>query len=242
MRRRRLRHNTALAWGLVGISTVLLTVAVLVLFAATRQSSPVESATRTLEVSLDQNEPLEITYVGDSLAAGLYATTEEDTYRSLTSTTLADGGPYEETGRNLVGGTVKETLDGNSRLPADQDVYIVELGTNDINEVDFRRFRAQYDTLLERLRRTSPDAALVCLGTWRPPSKGANYDLIIRQRCEAYGGVYRRLSDLQGEPKNRGPEGEETFEGTSDTFHPNDVGHAAISERILDAVEVQRSG
>lgn len=240
MRLSSLRQSTALAWGLVTASLVFLLVAVLLLVQSVSQAAQTEPVRRTAELTLGSDETLRITYVGDSLAAGLFATTEEESYRSLTTTALAGDGPVTEAGRALVGGTVEQTLEGNEQLPQDQDLYIVELGTNDLNDVNFRTFTKQYETLLERIERASPESALVCLGTWRPPSTGANYDLVIRQRCEAHGGIYRRLSDLEGEPAYKGPAGEDTFSGPSDTFHPNDAGHAAISDRILNAVEVRR--
>lgn len=242
MVRGRLRRSTPLAWGVVAVSSVILLVSVLVLVNATRDASQGRVVGRTAEVTLGQEETLRIAYVGDSLAGGLYATTEEDTYRYLTTIALAGDGPYEEEGRSLVGGTVEQTLERNEQLPTDQHIYIIELGTNDINEVDLSGFRRQYEALLDRVQTASPDASLVCLGTWRPPSTGAKYDLIIRQQCEANGGVYRRLSDLEGDEANKGPEDEQTYQGPSDTFHPNDTGHAAIVERILDAVEVRRDG
>lgn len=241
MVRPRWRQGTALAWGLVAGAAVLLLVSVLMLFQSTREAAQTAPVGRTVEVILGQDEPLRLTYIGDSLAAGLYATTEQDTYRYLTTAALAGGGPFEEEGRSLVGGTVEEALEGNDQLPEQQHLYIIELGTNDINDVDFRTFRAQYETLLNRVREASPDAELVCLGTWRPPARGAEHDLVIRQRCEAHGGAYRRLSDLEAEPAFKGPAGQDTFEGPSDTFHPNDAGHAAIVERILDSVEVRRT-
>lgn len=193
-------------------------------------------------MTLEQDETLRITYLGDSLTAGLHATTEQDAYRTQLTSAVAGGGPFEESGLRIVGGTVKQTLEGNAEFPRDQHLYIIELGTNDINEVDHRIFSEQYEQLLLRVREGSPDAALVCLGTWRPPSRGANYDLVIRQECESFGGEYRRMADLEADPTHKGPAGEETYWGPSDDFHPNDAGHAAIFERAMSAIEVRRTG
>lgn len=242
MRQRHLLRSTEFAWAVVAAAAVLLLLSVLVLINSADQAAPTESTKRGVTVSLEKDEKLRVAYIGDSLTAGLFATTEEDTFRDLTTTVLADGAPVEEEGRQLVGGTVQQTLDGNKQLPQGQHLYIVELGTNDVNEVDFRTFSRQYKMLLERVQEASPDAALVCLGTWRPPSKGSSYDLVIRQVCESYDGEYRRMSDLEDEPTNKGPEDEDTYQGLSDDFHPNDAGHAAISERLVNAIEVQRAG
>lgn len=241
-RLRWLRRSPGFIWGVVAFSAGLLVLSVIVLVQSTSEAVQSEPVGQEIELSLGPEETFRVTYVGDSLAAGLYATTEAESYRGLTTDELAGDGPFVEVGRALVGGTVDQTLTGNDEFPSNQDLYIVELGTNDINDVDFRTFNRQYEALLQQLVEASPDAALLCLGTWRPPSTGASFDLVIRQNCEAQGGVYRRLSDLEREPTFTGPADEETFEGPSDTFHPNDAGHNAIFERIMSAVEVRREG
>ena len=242
MNSRRLRQSTPVLFIVVAAAAVGLVLSLLVLIQSTRQSMADDSPRRTVLLSLTEGEELRITYLGDSLTAGLHASTEEATYRYQTTTALAGGGPYEENGLNIVGGTVEETLEGNDEFPQDQSIYIVELGTNDVNDVDYRAFNRQYEDLLERVDEASPDAALVCLGTWRPPGRGGNYDLMIRQQCERHGGEYRRLSDLESEPSHKGPAGEETYKGLSDDFHPNDDGHAAIHERVMEAIDVERAG
>lgn len=240
MWRRRLR-STAAAAALAVVAAVVLAVAVGVLAASRPEASTTRSA-GTVGVELGEDEVPRLTYVGDSLTAGLFASTEERTFRALTTAAVAAGGPSEEQGTAIVGGTVQDKLELAEQLPQHQHLYVVELGTNDLTQVDYQTFAVQYETLLERVRDASPEAALVCLGTWRPPAQGANFDLVIRQLCERYGGAYRRLADLQAEPSHRGPEGVDTFEGPSDDFHPNDAGHQAIHERVMSAVTVSREG
>lgn len=242
MRWRWLRDSTPLAWGLAVAAAAFLLMSMMVLAQATPEQPTTEAVRRAVDVRLDQDETLRITYLGDSLTAGMHAITEQDAYRSRLTSAVAAGGPVEESGSRIVGGTVRQTLEGNDQLPNAQHLYIVELGTNDINEVDHRIFSEQYEQLLARVRESSPDAALVCLGTWRPPSRGANHDLVIRQACESFGGQYRRLADLEADPTHKGPAGVETFLGPSDDFHPNNAGHAAIFERALSAIEVRRAG
>lgn len=236
------RHRTAAAMGLLGISAGLLVVALLfnVFLGGVRTETPAAADPESLTVTLKSDDTLKITYLGDSLAAGLFATTEQDSYRGIVTRTLAAGGPVEESGTRIVGGTVAETMEGNEQFPPDQHVYIVELGTNDINDVDYRTFRQQYADMLTRVRQVSPQAALVCLGTWRPEDRGGEYDLMIRGVCEAHNGKYRPLSDLESNPDFKGPAGRQTFSGSSDTFHPNNAGHRAIADRVLTMVTVDR--
>lgn len=236
-------HSVALTGGLLALSVLVLAVAAVLhlLVPGTRPQPPEAATPGRLIVTLDQAAPLRITYLGDSLTAGLHAIAENESFRALTTSTLADGGPVEEHAEQLVGGTVRQTLDGNPEFPTGQDIYVVELGTNDINSVDYRTFQREFGGMLDRVRTASPDAALVCLGTWRPEDRGRDYDLVIRSACESHDGRYRRMADLAEDPALRGPAGVETFSGPSDDFHPNNAGHRAIADRVLAMVEVDRT-
>ena len=117
-------------------------------------------------------------------------------------------------------------------FPRAQQLYVVELGTNDATRVNYREFRTQYARLLDRIRSASPDAALVCVGVWRPKKIADTFDTIIKDLCEVRGGVFRSISDLAEDEHLRGPGGATTFEGRSDAFHPNDRGHRMIADRV----------
>ena len=93
---------------------------------------------------------------------------------------------------NTIGGTARDALK-TPDFPPDQQLYIVELGTNDAVRVDSREFRRQYNELLDRIRGASPDAALVCIGVWRPKDMAYTFDTIIKDLCEVRGGVFRIL-------------------------------------------------
>lgn len=62
---------------------------------------------------------------------------------------------------------------------------------------------------------------------------------VIRSACEVEGGKFVRLNDLFETAANRGPAGKPAFGGTSDAFHPNDKGYAAIASRLLDGLTVK---
>jgi acyl-CoA thioesterase-1 len=139
----------------------------------------------------------------------------------------------------MIGGTVRDALK-NSEFPQGQQLYVVELGTNDATRVDHREFRAQYSELLDRIRSASPDAALLCIGLWRPKTIADTFDTIIKDLCEVRGGVFQSISDLSEEESLKGPAGVTTFGGESDDFHPNDRGHRMIADRILDDIRLNR--
>lgn len=202
--------------------------------AETTASSP-----NRAEVTVAGSEPLLVTFVGDSLDHGLYATTQADGFHQLMVDAWRSGGPVSDNPLNSLGGTAQRALE-NPDIPRDQDLYVVELGTNDAVRMNHSAFRQNYTQLLDRIRAAAPDAALLCIGPWRPGDVAARFDPIIKDLCEARGGVFRSISDLSQRAELKGPAGISTFGGISDSFHPNDQGHLAIANRMLDAVVVNR--
>ncbi|WP_193046312.1 SGNH/GDSL hydrolase family protein [Mycolicibacterium baixiangningiae] len=193
------------------------------------------------EVTLAPGEPLHVTFVGDSLDRGLYASSQENGFHQLMVEDWRADGPVADNSLNSNGGTVQLALQSPG-MPRDQDLYVIELGTNDAVRVTHRIFRQDYAELLDRIRSAAPHAALLCMGAWRPRDVSARFDTIIKDLCEARGGVFRSISDIAEIAENTGPAGVAAFDGLSDSFHPNDRGHAAISQRMLDAVAVKRDG
>lgn len=169
---------------------------------------------------------------GDSLAGAFFASTPEQGFVSLVSEALA---PVEITEAAQAHQTLT-TVAAITDVPSDVDLAIVELGTNDVGEqTPLSDFDAQYGALLDRIRASSPGAAIVCLGTWT--GWGGDYDDLIERACDGHGGRYVALGDLFRDTANRGPEGRETFLGAGDDFHPNDAGHRAIADAILSVLD-----
>lgn len=193
------------------------------------------------EVTVAEGEPMLVTFVGDSLDHGLYATTPSDGFHQLVVENWRKGGPVADNPLNSLGGTAQRALQ-NPDIPRDQNLYVVELGTNDATETSHRAFRQDYGELLNRIKAASPDAALLCIGAWRPKEVAVRFDTIIKDLCEARGGVFRSISDISENAEMKGPEGLPTFNGPSDAFHANNRGHLAVANRVLDAVVVNRQG
>ena len=95
-------------------------------------------------------------------------------------------------------------------------------------------FASTYSALVGRIREKSPDAALVCVGVW--PDYGQDYDAEIETACHDRQGSFVPIRDLWSTEGMRGPAGVPTPHGESDTFHPNDAGHRAIADRILNSI------
>lgn len=223
---------------MVGIAAVVAVLAATVVYIRLGSGSPPPTDAR-IELRLDADEALQVSFLGDSLDHGLSATAQELGFRPLVTAAWGKSGRVEEHKANRIGGTVGEALLGPA-FPADQHLYIVELGTNDTPQVDLRTFRDRYRELLDRIVAASPNTSLLCLGLWRPIETARSFDTVIADLCGSRGGIFRPLFDLAEDPRMRGPAGLPTFSGTSDNFHPNDLGHRSIADRVLDTVTVKR--
>lgn len=204
------------------------------------RNPPIASQNK-IELALDTGRPLRVSFVGDSMDHGLFATKKSLGFHELMVEELRKGGPVVDESANTIGGTAGDALTTRD-LPQAQQLSVVELGTNDATQVDHRQFRTQYARLLDRIRSASPDTALLCVGVWRPKKMADTFDTIIKDLCEVRGGVFRSISDFAADEHLRGPAGVATFGGSSDAFHPNDRGHRMIADRLLGAISVNRQG
>ncbi|MDZ7930489.1 MAG: SGNH/GDSL hydrolase family protein [Rhodococcus sp. (in: high G+C Gram-positive bacteria)] len=219
--------------GILGVVTVLAVSGGL--FYDSARSINADTATENLKpltVVRPADGPLKALFIGDSLTAGLYASSESQGFRSQMVAALEQSGPVELSLGQRIGGTVGE-ISEITNIGSGNQLAVVELGTNDFGKTDLDVFEAQYARLLDAIRATSPDAALVCAGVWQARYYGGPFDAIIARQCAEHGGKYRVLNDLYADADNRGPAGVEAFGGVSDDFHPNDDGYGAISERLL---------
>jgi lysophospholipase L1-like esterase len=173
----------------------------------------------------------QLVVVGDSLAAGRFADTQEQAFPQLVA--AATRARLEVLG---VPGATTAQLAANA-LPSRGDDVVVEAGTNDfLFQTPRRRFADDYRALLAKVTAASPDAKLVCLTTWVPKNVASQpsakipasfYDTTIRHACT--GGA---VADVAPLTDARGPAGRPTFLGPGDDFHPNSAGHAAIARLI----------
>ncbi|WZH35156.1 MAG: SGNH/GDSL hydrolase family protein [Microbacterium enclense] len=194
--------------------------------APTPTATPIPTPT-LLAVPRDANGSARALITGDSLAAGFFATSEDRGFSALLANAL---GPVELTAVSRAHQTLT-TVAGVTDVPPDLDLAVIELGTNDVGiPTPLADFDAQYADLVARIRASSPDAALICTGTWT--ADGAAYDEVIARVCAASGGRYVSLAGLFATPELRGPDGRDTFVGAGDDFHPNDAGHRAIADAV----------
>ncbi|NRD27267.1 SGNH/GDSL hydrolase family protein [Frigoribacterium sp. VKM Ac-2836] len=179
--------------------------------------------------------PLKTLFVGDSLTAGLYASAADRGFRPLMVQALEANGPVTEDQGFQVDATTSEVRQVAS-VGTDQDLAIVQLGTNDVDATPLPTFEADYGETLRAIRESSPGVVFVCAGVWRGADEAAAYDDVVQSECAAQGGAFRPMSDLFEVDSNRGPAGRVAQGGVSDDFHPNDAGYAAIAHRLLGAI------
>lgn len=190
------------------------------------------------------------TFIGDSLTAGLFASTEDKDFRQQFLYRLRQRDPdsgQTSSSTGLSGKTVGYMVDylnaNPSQIPADEDLIVIELGTNDVSgHTDLSTFRSQYSQLMDLLASKSPNAVYMCLGVWQPKDAtstqlgGEEFDAYIKSNCQAHAGIFVDITPLYGNNSYHGPQGVSTFSGTSDWFHPNDSGHSAIADLLLSSL------
>ena len=176
--------------------------------------------------------------LGDSLTDGYYATTADHSYAAILQGWLSLYG-YDASSWGWPGGYLVDVDASLDAIRASApDLAVIEFGTNDAGaHVSTADFEHAYRELLETIRQTRPGSTVIMLGVWKQyPAVRAVYDLIISRLALEYGAQYVSLEDLGDDPTMSGPSGVSVYRGTSDGFHPNDAGHAALAAAVEDAV------
>lgn len=181
--------------------------------------------------------PLRLLVAGDSLTEGYYASGPSQGFAPLLVEALSSRAtvtpvvvPVSGARAFRVAAQVETTTAGREPV----DVAVLEVGANDVGKSTLQEWATGYERLLAAVAATSPDARVVCLGPWNAPRAARPYEAVVRRLCRD--DVYLRLSDLYATDGLRGPAGRGTELGASDDFHPNDAGHAAIAERVAEAL------
>jgi acyl-CoA thioesterase I len=210
----------------------------------TVSAHPSASATPSIPAGLPVPLPLpnasgralKVSIVGDLLGTGHYASSPSTRYRGLLLAALQARGAVSVEEATGTGGTLSAAV----QVPPGLDLAVVELGTNDMASTDVNGFEQVYSALLKSIRLGSPDAALVCAGTWS--ADGLAFDNIIQQDCVREQGHFVSLRDLYDQSANRGPAGIAGYYGVSDDVAPNDTGHRAIAQALLQPLGITLGG
>lgn len=198
-----------------------------------------EAEGKHVRMTFPADRPLRLLVTGDSLADGFFASTKDAGFTKIVERGIEKVGPVEVVGASQAHATLSK-VNSILEVPPNLDLAIVELGTNDVGaKTDTASFDTQYGALLFKIKKQSPSVAMICLSTWQSPATTAPaYNNIINKNCSEAGGRYVDLTGTFLREANRGPAGADTWGGKSDMFHPNDKGHKAIADLILDRIKM----
>jgi len=190
------------------------------------------------------SQTLRLLFIGASVTEGWFASAPSRTYTSIVARDLSSRGRRVRTRILARPGALAGEADGWD-LAIPSDIIVVQLATNDfVQSLPVVDFASSYTDVLDRLRRASPAADIICMGGWDDPASrnrlgitANDYDIAARSACEAEGGHYVDLSGVYMTGADHGPQGRPTFRGAGDVFHPNDRGHAALAALVLEATD-----
>ena len=175
--------------------------------------------------------PLKVAIVGDSIGAGRYASLPGKRFARLVLAALSARGPVSGIEPAATGTSPMPTA---VTVPSGMNLVVLEVGTDDMRVERVSDFRTAFEALVAQVRSASPNADLVCAGTWS--ATGGLYDAVIQRACTGANSRYVPLQALYDTPAFHGPAGKATAYGPSDGLAPNDAGHRAIAAALLGAV------
>jgi acyl-CoA thioesterase-1 len=207
---------------------------------ATVSALPSASATPTPvtadPLTLPTGRTLQVSIVGDTIATGRFASGPDTRFRSLVLAALGARGQVSADEATRTGTSLLSTA---VAVPPNMDLVVLELGTDDMRAASVSDFGMGYGALVSSVLADSPNAAVVCAGTWS--ATGGLYDAVIQRDCGMAKGRYVSLQALYDTPAYHGRVGVIGYYGVSDGLAPNDAGHRAIAAALLGAVGLKLS-
>lgn len=180
--------------------------------------------------------------VGDSLTHGYYASTESKQFTNVLAHIIEKQMGYKVTVNNnsKYGGTLENGLNAIPQIQQQKpDFLTIEFGTNDSNDenhVPIPTFKSRLNQLIDGIyKNRSPKPKIVLVTTWQ--YNAPTYDNAIESVGKKRNIPVADISALRKNQSNIGPAGNISFRGTTDNFHPNDIGHAAIADTIFSVAE-----
>jgi acyl-CoA thioesterase-1 len=184
-------------------------------------------------------------FVGASVTAGYGADDPSEAFPQVVASHLRAAG-WTTTVHIAArpGATAAAAGEWNLNSPA--DAVVVHLVTNDFSRgTPLASYQATYAEVIRRVRESSPNAKLVCLGGWGSPRSvnGAGitaerYNNVARTVCTAGRGTFLSLSGLYLQKADHGPPAGAPTVGLADYFHPNDRGHQQLADAVLKELAI----
>jgi lysophospholipase L1-like esterase len=204
----------------------------------------------------DTTAPVKIVMLGDSITKGVRkGVAAEETFAALVQAALRKQGIPAEVSNVGIGG--ERTDQALSRLDRDviakePQIVTIMYGTNDSyvdqgkseSRLTEHEYRDNLVQLVERLRRSGIRPVLMTAPRWSAAAKGNAVGEHPNQRLERY---VQRCRDVAKELDlplidhfahwtEKEQMGQELGAWTTDTCHPNPLGHAELARRILPVV------
>ncbi len=197
------------------------------------RTPPQEGATGFNIPSIDRPELDSVVMVGDSITEGSAEVVQQTLAAAGFAQVVVDGDASRriEVGTGAGGGPVSglRTIFALMGEGADPDVWVIELGTNDVGQLATAE---EYGALIDQVLALLPaDAAVVWVNTYRPSSLDHTemFNLVLAGRLQSRGNaVVADWFSVASDP-------EQTIL-QSDDLHPNDNGKLALAMLVIDAV------
>lgn len=192
------------------------------------------------QVRAPGGRPLRAAFLGDSVTAGSYTSQPDLRWPALVADWLSEAVGDVDVEYVAEGGLSSgEALD--KPLPSGQDLVFLMFGNNDVFESE-GAFEKNFPRLVDAVRAKSPSAQFVCVEPYLGLAFSADVREGIRETCSDVDrfsivelrGIFDDL-DLRAREGDLLPNGYEI----PDDGHPNDDGHAAIAERVIDMLDIK---
>lgn len=187
---------------------------------------------------------VDVLIIGDRISDSAGATTPEQGYINV----IAQKFDQDGLGSNLTKQITTEpvpTIQPPTALPPEIDLTIIQVGTSDAGSSTTRptskdEFMKRYNSFLEAVQAEAGSSKLICVGTWYNKAYTNYLNITMKSACETAGGRFINVNDLYDKGSTRGPIARETFSGPGDSYFPNDEGHAALAERVFQAIDISQ--
>lgn len=175
--------------------------------------------------------------MGDSLTAGFYASTENKRFTSLFSNYLEKGLGYsvDLQGASGYGGLSSDGVKAVEQVIEQKpDLVSIEYGTNDADprrKIKPGTLKKNLTKIVQRLNSMNNSPKIFFVTTWKTDHSG-EYDDAIKSVAKKYKLPVVDISEFYLEDNTSGPKGKKVYKGTSDDFHPNNLGMRLIARQL----------
>lgn len=212
-----------------------------------------EEATKKAEQEKEQQEVYQkhngqtLTYIpmGDSLAAGYAAYDSDHGYVNILKELIHNKMGYNvnivkkitQNGTGLKNGAIPNESLISQYQP---DFVTIEYGTNDAvtNKQDAysdpNTFAERLDSLIKYIHENSPKTKIVLVTTWKNGDLSFQYDSIIEEIGKKSSISVANIEDVWNRYDTFDKKGTNLEKGQSDGWHPNNLGHELIAEKIYE--------